>query len=966
MIHVRDLVGLAHDVSPEAAPDPLLSVVLLCGHPQELSLARVAVECLFPPSDELGVTILIEPGPLASLPPDELAPWAADKGCRVLVPQSPCGLNALRFDQGILASSGRWLWLLDASRPLPRLDIRVLLSRLRAAEDQTVLVIVNPEDRGRLGSVRGVGTLWLDLFYKGWQFPFENVLFPRAVFRRHGLLDPHVVMTRFFQEEFLIRIGRYVGFEKQDEESAGRLTQIRLPRLFHHWAEIDRRRLLAFDRFGDYSVDDLRWLHGRVPDQESWSAYLERVLPYYHAHRPFLPEGFPLTACSSPPPERHFMCVKTDHYSTTTDVGVRNFDVFAQGERGFKLSYAYAGQIGEEDVPSTDALLLLRTVEDNALGLARRSSARGVPVGYTLDDDLLNISQMGGEFASFRAGNPAYDAMVETLPVADVVLCGGPHVEGTVKGLNPRTVHFEGSVLPEFLPGTPRRSRGRPFRFGYAGGSYRREEMELLSPAIERICLEYGSGVEFQFWGIEPPELLARRPQVSSVSFTINYYEYLSRLRAAGFDAMLVPLLYDPPPRRGKVPNKLYETAVAGAVGLFSDVPTYAVARDNALGLLVAEDARAWYEAMRRVLEQSEEEHLTLRNRLLDFVREFYTTPAMLPVHEHGLHAILFHAATRRSRAADGRPRVLYLFPEDGPGAAAPREALLRLAVESGIAPLTAVTPVGEAPSDALRARLSTRPGEPAPCLVHALGLQPGLVDLCRSQGVPLVLVPDGAPRLPPPGRVSGVAGMVVADTIASAAEWSSLLGLPWYCARGVVAEHAFQSGFAQLHDRFEASDRGAGDTLRVGVSGVDGREELREVFGMGAYLARGGPSVELVDVNEGDAGDGVRGLDILLDLSTGRGFSSPVKAAAASGTLVITSPGTGAAELIHDDTHGIVTCLSGRRAIAAALQRASSLLPEDSLRLRRHAFSMARQEFHPRRARLDLLSMYNLALSRV
>jgi len=294
---------------------------------------------------------------------------------------------------------------------------------------------------------------------------------------------------------------------------------------------------------------------------------------------------------------------------------------------------------------------------------------------------------MGGAYAAFQQGDPGYDAMVSTIKLADVVLCGGSHVEQVVRALNPRTVQFDASVLPQFLPAEQHQTaKTQPFKFGYAGGSYRIQEMQMLWPAIDRIRQEYGHAVSFEFWGLDPGQFSKDQHGISFVPFSISYFEYLARLRSAGFHAMLTPLLSEPAHRRGKLPVKVWETAVAGAVGLYSDVPTYRVVKRLKLGLSVEESTEAWYRTMRAVLEMPALEYTRLQARALAYVREFYTTPAMLPVHEHGLAAMFFHRATRAGRGQTGRPRVLYALGSTAqPGAENQVARVMELAEQSAI-----------------------------------------------------------------------------------------------------------------------------------------------------------------------------------------------------------------------------------------------------------------------------------------
>jgi hypothetical protein len=102
---------------------------------------------------------------------------------------------------------------------------------------------------------------------------------------------------------------------------------------------------------------------------------------------------------------------------------------------------------------------------------------------------------------------------------------------------------------------------------------------------------------------------------------------------------------------------------------------------------------------------------------------------------------------------------------------------------------------------------------------------------------------------------------------------------------------------------------------------------------------------------------------DLVLSVSTFESFPSAIKEAASSGCLVIASQAGGIAEMMVDGANCILIDHVDPQAIAAAIGRAVSAGPDLSLALRRTAFSLACEEFHPRRAIHDLALCYNLCL---
>lgn len=1023
----------AHCRAGESRHAPELSLVLLCRFPADAEATRrlLATAAALPAGVER--IVVVEPAVAPERGWRDFVAWCRNHADVVVAPDDAAGLDALRLDEGILASRGRHVWLLDAGRPLSTIEPADVSAALAGRADGTVLVFVHPDDDAQLPPIPGVAVPWLDFLFKGRRFPLANVVFPRIVFDTLGLLDPHAAMARFYDHEFLCRVGRFFRLQRVTHLGAvAGVRKERFPGFFHRWLDVDRTERLKAGSLPDYEVEGLSPLRGSLPDATLWEAYLTEVLPYAQQWRHRLPDGLLLRPQSVPPRLRQVLCIKTNDYETLVDVGFRNFDWHAQGERSYKTSYVHFLEMDPMEPERSDALMLIRTVDDLTLSAAEERMRRGQPVGYALDDDLLQFHTYGGGLEVFRPGHPNYDAMVRTIERADVVLTSSPYIARSVERHNPRTAHYEGSVLPSFLPG-PKAGRGRPFRFGYAGGGYRVAEMRLLWPALQRIAREYGDDVAFEFWGPAETDLPEPLPNSAFQPFSVGYYEYLGRLGQARFDAMLVPLLLDPAPRKAKAPNKLYESAVAGAVGIYSDVPSYEVVKRHDLGLCVREATESWYQAMRSILEMPEEAYLALQARALAFVREHYATPAMLPLHESGLEAIAFHGATREQRGADGRPRVLYVFPAiSGQGGG---EILFRrrieLARQAGILPVAVVqlqlvgSPFWEPFTEYLaalgipwrtaffRAFAATPSREdvlPFPdeeasvrallqkeraALVHTGGYLPAFGKACTDLGIPHVMsnyiVEDDYvwSAGPLPYRHCD---LVQSDSIRYARKWAALAGSPWLCARDVVPGEFFTAGFARLYGNAAADKRTDVPTLGLVGTLLPRKCQLEAIEALGRLAAAGFEArldltgsvqddVEYVaSCEEAARRLGVasrvrfRGLrrdmeavyhetDVLLSVSTFESFPNTIKEANSAGVLVVATPAGGIAELLYDGANAILATDSRPEHIAAAVARALSLHPDESLRLRRNAYRMARQEFHPHRGMLDLLVAYNLAL---
>jgi hypothetical protein len=233
---------------------------------------------------------------------------------------------------------------------------------------------------------------------------------------------------------------------------------------------------------------------------------------------------------------------------------------------------------------------------------------------------------------------------------------------------------------------------------------------------------------------------------------------------------------------------------------------------------------------------------------------------------------------------------------------------------------------------------------------------------------------------------------LVQSDSIHYARKWGQLFGSDWFCARDVVPGFLFEIGFKRLYS--QSCPPALDQPIRIGIVGtVMPRKSQLEAIHAISILAQRGYNVQLCifgdiaahpdyyalcckTVNESGIDDRVvfkghlpdigkiyTGLDILLSVSTFESFPNAIKEATAVGTLVVASPIGGIPELMKDGINCILTQTCTPEQIADAVARAVTLPLEESLCIRRHAYTLACQMFHSRRGMLDLLTMYNLTL---
>src|SRR5208337_828990 len=160
----------------------------------------------------------------------------------------------------------------------------------------------------------------------------------------------------------------------------------------------------------------------------------------------------------------------------------------------------------------------------------------------------------------------------------------------------------------------PVRSPGDPVKLIYATSRLDDSLGRIFLPALRRLADEEGPRVEMHFWGPRPPAELHSARHHAVVH---DYDRYLQRFSAVGFDVGLAPLA-DDTFHRSKTNTKFREYGGCGIAGVYSDVEVYSdCVRHGETGLLVGNDAEAWYLALRRLIDDAD-----LRKRIQQQARE--------------------------------------------------------------------------------------------------------------------------------------------------------------------------------------------------------------------------------------------------------------------------------------------------------------------------------------------------------
>ena len=225
--------------------------------------------------------------------------------------------------------------------------------------------------------------------------------------------------------------------------------------------------------------------------------------------------------------------------------------------------------------------------------------ARGIPVIYHLDDDLLEVPKELGEEISQRQGNPdVVDARRLLMQRCDLIYASTAQLADRLQPRFPaqRIVH---GIYAPYLKQEPAPAPTQSV-IGYMGSKGHQQDLDLAVPALGRL-LEERPALRFETFGTigMPTPLRQFGNRVSHHRVQTSYREFLKTLAGLGWTVGLAPLS-DTPFNRCKAPTKFVEYSACGIPVLASDLPVYSSTMPPQGGLLVAQD---WYGAMTRMLD---------------------------------------------------------------------------------------------------------------------------------------------------------------------------------------------------------------------------------------------------------------------------------------------------------------------------------------------------------------------------
>ena len=242
--------------------------------------------------------------------------------------------------------------------------------------------------------------------------------------------------------------------------------------------------------------------------------------------------------------------------------------------------------------------VVLRYANDRELFLLE--AARPRQVFYVIDDDFEALSRSDDLPAGYRARLSAFveRSLPRILALADVVLAPNTLL------LTRFPEHETSLVWPSYCSlsdGFAHFGDG-PLRLVFTGSRSHAGDLEVIAPALERLCTAFPEIELTTFLGSAVPSPLRRLGNVVNRS-ALPWASYRRFMATARFHIALAPFRRMPT-NECRSHNKVHDHAAFGAAGLYGDILPYRdIVSHGADGLLLPPEPEAWFEALATLID---------------------------------------------------------------------------------------------------------------------------------------------------------------------------------------------------------------------------------------------------------------------------------------------------------------------------------------------------------------------------
>lgn len=468
----------------------------------------------------------------------------------------------------------------------------------------------------------------------------NSVLHPKSLCYDYGTYDCHLVMRRPCDWDLWLRWMNKIPFvfvdevvsvaEAFHENSLGHIC-LWDPQLFRIYYAQDRTEALKLNNIEEYCIDSLDFLTDENYRNE---VRQKHIIPWIVNRQ----DKMNFNEADLPTKDIKYILVSKYAYDATLEIMLKNYIEVLPNK--FRMIFVPEIQLNIEALKNVDIVILCRTLSKQTNGFLDICKKEGIPTAYAIDDDLLNLYKIGTEFDDLKPGTILYENLCYQLTNVDYVISYSKYITHSILPLNKNVIELDTNILTKYLENTKKDKYDKPFRIAFWGGDARKAEFDFIWEDILEISNKYGNQVEFYFWGYKPPQIdLIKNSEVFYSEFTLNYQKYLSRLSKSYFDLLLCPLFEDDI-RKGKSPIKFLESAVCGAIGIYSDVSTYEVIVDGVTGFKIKNEKGLWKNKIEEIISMKTDDRNKIHKNAISYIKNHYTTEVLAYKFEDAIRTI--------------------------------------------------------------------------------------------------------------------------------------------------------------------------------------------------------------------------------------------------------------------------------------------------------------------------------------
>ena len=275
---------------------------------------------------------------------------------------------------------------------------------------------------------------------------------------------------------------------------------------------------------------------------------------------------------------------------------------------GIKITFKTHANITKNDINEHDIFIFVRSWDFFSLKLARKIKSLGGLVIVFYDDDLLLLSSQIQKniFEKLDSKIHAY-CIKNILKISDVVLSPNEHL--AKKYLSLQNISRYATLTTHIVTQkdiNKHKNKNDKIKIVYPTSGHFNHFDLYVRPDMQKICDEFGDKISFTFVGAKPnTSEFSSKIEIHYVNF-MPLENYRNFMEKSNFDIGIAPLNNDEF-SRCKYWNKYLEYTVSGVAGIYSNVEPYTLAINNGEnGLLVENSSGAWYEAIKRLVYDSE------------------------------------------------------------------------------------------------------------------------------------------------------------------------------------------------------------------------------------------------------------------------------------------------------------------------------------------------------------------------